>query len=200
MQRGMEVCVITRNKQQIVTALALSALTLAAIGCSHALPEARDSRAAGEWRYRLPTAPGPYAGLAFGRGGSSEPAQIAEPVASEQPMLAKLERPAQRKQSAHATRPSQTLAKNDMAEKAEQPTQQAAVLDAARVTAPEAPTTVASATPADASADASADQRYAEREAKSQKLQDYRGGDAIIISASALVIILLIVVLVLLLR
>jgi hypothetical protein len=45
-----------------------------------------------------------------------------------------------------------------------------------------------------------AERRYGEREAATKKLQDFRGGDAIVISAGALVIVLLIVILVLLLR
>jgi hypothetical protein len=193
MERGMEVCVITRNKQDIVNIIALSALTFAAVGCTHALPEARHGQAAGEWTARLPTAPGPYAGLAFGKGGSSEPAEVKQDVAA-QPMLAKLERPAQHKQAARVIRHDAVAATEPVIEQPSAP-QEATALNAERVTTPDT-NVVASAEPAATSAE----ERYSDREAQSQKLQQYRGGDAIIISASALVIVLLIVVLILLLR
>lgn len=189
----MEVCVITRNKQDIVNIIALSVLTFAAVGCTHALPDARHGQAAGEWTSRLPTAPGPYAGLAFGKGGSSEPAEVKQDAAA-QPMLAKLERPAQRKQAARVIRHDAVPATETVATQPSAP-QEATALNAERVSAPDS-NVVASAAPASASAE----DRYADRETKSQKLQQFRGGDAIIISASALVIVLLIVVLILLLR
>jgi cobalamin biosynthesis Mg chelatase CobN len=48
-------------------------------------------------------------------------------------------------------------------------------------------------------ADTSAEQRYGEREAQSRKLENYRGGDVLVIGVSTLVVVLLVVLLIVLL-
>jgi hypothetical protein len=50
-----------------------------------------------------------------------------------------------------------------------------------------------------ASSEVSPDQRYGQRQAESKKLEQYRGGDAIVIGAGTLVVILLVVILLILL-
>jgi hypothetical protein len=175
-----------QRSQYVLKTIALGFLVSAAIGCAANVPEARDARAAGVWEARLPTTPSTFGKLAYGSGGSSEPARIVE--ADAQPMLATAAPVT--KHVRRASHPEKTPVAPAMAAKSDEPES----LPAAKVTAPEAPVMLASNT------DGAAQSRYAEREAATPKLQEYRGGDAIIISASALVIVLLIVVLILLLR
>lgn len=173
-----------QRSQYVLKTIALGFLVSAAIGCAANVPEARDARAAGVWEARLPTTPSTFGKLAYGSGGSSEPARIVE--ADAQPMLATAAPVT--KHVRRASHPEKTPVAPAMTAKSDEP------LPAAKLAAPEFPVMLASNT------DGAAQSRYAEREAATPKLQEYRGGDAIIISASALVIVLLIVVLILLLR
>jgi hypothetical protein len=166
--------------------IALGLFAFAAIGCAASVPEPKDGRAAGEWRYRLPATQSPFGKLALGSGGSSEPAVI-EP---EQELLA-----------AQAPAPKRAV-QPQRARKSAEPVAQPEPLAAIPASAPaqsapppqlEEPTQLALN-------DVNPEQRYAQRQSESKQLEQYRGGDAIVISGGVLLVVLLIVILVLLLR
>jgi hypothetical protein len=174
---------------------------VAAVGCAGEIPKPVHGRAAGQWTFRLPKTQSPYASLGFGRGGSSQPA-AAEPsalepratVASAAP-LARVEPLAPHRTTRPKRSPSVALATPaPAAEPAPAPAAPAAETEGpARTAQPvELALNAAPTTPEE-------ERGYAQRERQAQKQRDFRGGDAIVISASALVIILLIVILVLLL-
>lgn len=172
---------MTQRSRYHVHQFALGLITLAAIGCGANLPEPRDSRAAGEWQARLPSTQSPFGELAYGRGGNS-----ARTADDDQPLMAAQPLP--------KARPVKHVAPKRA------PEQQAA-LALAMPELPAASEPAPAAAPVQlAQADLGAEQRYATREAQSEKLDQYRGGDAIVISAGALVVVLLIVILILLLR
>jgi hypothetical protein len=177
--------------------LVLPALCLAAFGCAGNTASPVDARAAGEWTFRLPETQSPYAGLAIDRGG---------------PAIAQNDHAKSVLDDSDVTTPSTELAVAPASKSKAQPKARMLVANARaekpsmpEATAPPAttpevkvvePEQLAVQLPATTSNDA---ERYSGREAKSEKQRDYRGGDAIVISASALVIILLVVVLILLL-
>jgi len=176
---------MTQRSGYFVHQIALGLITLAAVGCGANLPEPRDGRAAGEWQARLPSTPSPFGQLAYGRGGSSVRAAEDEAplMASAQPLT--------------KTRNAPT----HVAPKRAQAKAQQAAFALAMPELPAASEPAAEAAPVQlAQADTGAEQRYAQRETQSEKLEQYRGGDAVVISAGALVVVLLIVILILLLR
>jgi hypothetical protein len=187
--------VITRNIQKTSLALVWGTFALAAVGCSHELPATRTGQAAGEWTYHLPATKGPYAQLALGSGGSSEAAKSSDAdVADALASLDRSSRPARKPIAVHEK--SQPMAANEPARAQAAPVLATDTLPSERVTTPAPSQALASVGPAQAEAQ----QRYATRAVKDQKLERYKGGDAIVISAGALIVILLIVVLILLLR
>ena len=179
---------MTQRSEYYVRKFALGLLALAAVGCASNVPRPRDGRAAGEWRFRLPTTQSPYGALAFGRGGSSEPAALRDEqpsLAAAQPVAKHVARPIRAQHSVTALRAV-----------AAQPS--ATPSESAR--APELTTPLREAQPIQLAAnDLTPEQRYAERDAQSQKQEQYRGGDAIVIGAGTLVVVLLIVILLILL-
>lgn len=171
---------MNKQRQYVVKTLMIGMLATAAIGCAANIPQTRDARAAGEWQARLPTTPSTFGKLAYGSGGSSEPSRVVEPES--QPLMATATQTKKLAKSAKLT--------PRVAAKPAQPEP----LPAAKVAPVEPPVLLAS------NAEPDPQQRYAERENKAQKLQEYRGGDAVVISGSVLLIVLLVVILVLLLR
>jgi hypothetical protein len=169
-------------KSIIVTSM-LGMLVTAAVGCAANIPDTRDARAAGYWQARLPTTPSTFGKLAYGSGGSAEPARVSEPAS--QPLMATATPAVVKHEQRHVRRPV-VSAPTAVATQTELPV--------AKTKPAEPPVMLAS------KAEPNAERRYGEREAATKKLQDFRGGDAIVISAGALVIVLLIVILVLLLR
>ena len=165
--------------RRLIEILALGLWTTAAIGCVNNLPETRHGQAAGEWTVRLPSTQGTFAKMAMGTGGNAEPAAVSDT----QPLLA-VKRPAPKK---HVKQVNTPVAAPVVVAS----TQPAAPAEMAKPVA--TPTLLASNEP-------SAEQRYAQRETQSKKLEDFRGGDAIVISGGVLLVVLLIVILVLLLR
>jgi hypothetical protein len=171
-----------------VIALAVSS---AAVGCAEAVTQPRDARAAGEWRFHLPTTPSPIDELAYGVPGGSGSAipntddELLELAVAPKPQ------PVQHAMRAHKAAPAKPAPQPQLAANPAP----APALDAARVVETK-PELVAQNAPAAQQAE----QRYAQRAQSSQQLEKFRGGDAIIISAGALVIILLFVILILLLR
>jgi len=170
----------------------LSVIAIAAAGCAGQTPAAHDARAAGEWTFRLPETGSPYAGLAISDRGYHQNGLTAvdDALATS---AAKVEAPAQKPRP--VTQSHTVVAKTTVAKPEPQP--------AAAPAAPTAPVAVttqpeqlALATPA---TDARDESRYSQREQQSQKQRDFRGGDAIVITASTLVVILLVVILILLL-
>jgi hypothetical protein len=171
-----------------------SMMSLVAAGCATGSTETRHGLGAGEWTARLPTSSSPIQQLAYGRGGSSQPDALADldsasPDAVLAPSLTEVA-VVKAKRAAPRTQRS-AYAQTEVAKAT--PEKTAAELPADRVVAaqPEQQLAVNDATP---------DARYAERESQAQDQQQFRGGDAIIITAGALVVILLIVLLILLLR
>jgi hypothetical protein len=173
---------------------ALSMLAVAAVGCAGQTPAAHDARAAGQWTFRLPETRSPYAGLAIANPGQSNALGLVDDAlettpASQTPVAPKARPVAQ---------PRTVLAKNTQ-QPAPAPVSQpaAATPPSVPAAAPTQPEQLALNTPP--APDAREEMRYSQREQQSQKQRDFRGGDAIVISASALVIVLLIVILILLL-
>lgn len=172
---------------------ALSVMAVAAIGCAGQTPAVHDARAAGEWTFRLPETQSPYAGLAIANPGQPSALGMVDD-ALETPATAS-EAPATPK-ARPVAQPRTVLAKNtQQPAPVTQPTP--ATPPSLPAAAPTQPEQLALNTPA--VPDAREEMRYSQREQQSQKQRDFRGGDAIVISASALVIILLIVILILLL-
>ena len=165
-----------------------SVIALAAVGCASQTPTPRDARAAGEWTFRLPETRSPYASLAIAHG-TGDPGALAmvddalgeTPVAKADPAKPRVKR----------TVVAQTEPKADAAAAAKSAPQPVAAM-ATPVQAQPLALHVPPTAPSD-------EQRYLQREQQSQKQRDFRGGDAIVISASALVIILLVVILILVL-
>jgi hypothetical protein len=193
--------VITRNIPKTSLALVWGTLAFAAIGCSHELPATRTGQAAGEWTYHLPATKGPYAQLALGSGGSSEAAKTSDDDVAN--ALASLDRSSAAASKPRAVQPAKSQlmaaaqpAQAQPAQAQPAPAAEGASLPSERVTTHEPTQALASLSPTATETQ----QRYAAREAKAQKLESYKGGDAIVISAGALIVILLIVVLILLLR
>jgi len=182
--RATEAVVIKQRSQSIIVTSVLGMLVTAAVGCAANIPDTRDARAAGYWQARLPTTPSTFGKLAYGSGGSSEPARVSEPAS--QPLMATAT-PAvkhERKRPVLAT-PAPTLVATQT---------ESQQFPVAKTKPAEPPVMLASNT------EPNAEQRYGEREAATKKLQDFRGGDAVVITGGALLVVLLIVILVLLLR
>lgn len=167
-------------------------IAIAAVGCAGQTPATHDARAAGEWTFRLPETSSPYAGLAIANPGRPTAALNAVDEA-----LAKTEVAATPK-ALPVTQPRTVIAENTTQPAAPAPQPTAATTPpTAPAVAPAQPEQLALNTPP--VPDAREEMRYSQRERQSQKQSNFRGGDAIVISASALVIILLIVILILLL-
>jgi hypothetical protein len=178
--------VITKRHQHSIQ-FVLGLLVTAAVGCAGNIPDTRQARAAGEWRFRLPTTQSAVGGLAYGRGGSSEPAVSAP---DSQPLMA----------SANASKTTVHVAHVRRTNAAPVAAPTPALTDPASTSQPNAAPIAASEPVQVAQADTNPEQRYGERETASKKLETFRGGDAIVIGAGTLVVVLLIVILVLLLR
>jgi hypothetical protein len=179
------------QRSRHIQILALGFFVTAAIGCAANLPETRQGRAAGEWQFHLPATRSSIGGLAFGSGGGSVPAdRAAAHEQPDQPLIAAAvpAKSTPRVQRARHVSPPPLLPEAAPVDTHDSPEPPAA----APTTAP-APVQLAQAEP-------SPEQRYREREAITPKLEQFRGGDAIVISVSALLIVLLIVILILLLR
>ncbi|MET0384692.1 MAG: hypothetical protein ABW321_01975 [Polyangiales bacterium] len=184
------------GSQQKLRHITLGFFLTAAAGCAGQIPETQHGRAAGEWQVHLPSSDSAVHGLAYGRGGSSTPA---EPV-----VLASLDDVLR----ADPQVASERAAKRSVRHKAPAaptgapvaPTQESAPAKPISAPPPAAKQPIQLAM-ADTSmtADTSAEARYAERETQSRQQEQFRGGDAIVIGAGTLVVILLIVLLVLLL-
>jgi hypothetical protein len=169
---------------------ALSVIAIAAAGCAGQTPAAHDARAAGEWTFRLPETGSPYAGLAISDRGYQQNGLNLVDDALATP-AAKAEAPAPKPRPVM----QRSVAKTTAAKPEPQPAA-APAAPATPVAVSTQPEQLALATPATTAGDES---RYSQREQQAQKQRDFRGGDAIVISASALVIILLVVILILLL-
>jgi hypothetical protein len=150
---------------------------------------------AGEWQARLPTSRSPIDELAYGRGGSGTPAQLGsdELAALASPAPDDVLQPAAAAKVVAVHKPAARRPQLAAA-KVEQP------VSAAPEPAPAPIVTESPAAPLLASNDVGVEQRYAQRDQQASDQKQFRGGDAIVITAGALVVILLIVILILLLR
>jgi hypothetical protein len=193
---------ILGNRLWVVSVFSAS-LSLLGFGCATGGSEVRHGIGAGQWEARLPTTRSPIQSMAYGRGGSSEPAADL----GLDDALAALDRSALER-SAAATQPLAAPRVQNRVAARKAPREQPA---AATLTAPvekaaePAPTSaeLASRVQVDeplALAQNTADNRYAEREAQAKEQQKFAGGDAIVITSGAILLVLLIVLLVLLLR
>ena len=168
-----------------------AALSLFGLGCATGSDQVRHGIGAGYWEANIPSLPSrqsPIEAMAFGRGGSSEPATDMGVDAALAALDSRSLQPAAAASNAKlvaARKPAPVQTKSDQV--AAQP-EQATV--ASNVTV-EQPVLLAANTQ---------ESRYASREAQSQDQQKFAGGDAIVITSGAIVLVLLIVLLVLLLR
>jgi len=169
---------------------ALSAsLSLLGFGCATGSDQLRHGTGAGYWEASIPSLPSrqsPIEAMAFGRGGSSEPATDMGVDAA----LAALD--------SRNLQPQATNAKLVAARKVA-PVQYKSEQVAAQPEQAAAPSNVTVDQPVLLAANTQ-ESRYAAREAQSQEQQKFAGGDAIVITSGAIVLVLLIVLLVLLLR
>jgi hypothetical protein len=184
-----EAFVITQRSRQI-RLLTLGFFVTAAVGCAANLPETRQGRAAGQWQFHLPETRSSIGALAFGKGGSAVPAGRAVAEQPDQPLMAAA---VPVKSAAHVQRVRHAAPAPVVPEAAPKATDESEQPPAVAPTTAPAPVQLAQA-------EATPEQRYRERETTTPKLEQFRGGDAIVISVSALLIVLLIVILILLLR
>lgn len=183
------------NYRLLVSGLLSASLSLIGFGCATGSGEVRHGVGAGYWEGRVVTLPSrqsPIEAMAFGRGGSSQPASDL----GVDDALAALDRAAV----------AQPIAARSAKVVAERKTAQPVQLAAAPA-APPSEQTQAPAAESRAQVDApvllaanTQESRYAAREAQSDEQKKFAGGDAIVITSGAIVLVLLIVLLVLLLR
>jgi hypothetical protein len=166
-------------------------VSTAAVGCATTNTK-HHGLGAGQWEARLPTTASPIDELAYGKGGSSEPADSSLDGLDDPNAVLALATPAPLAKLAPHKAQHRVLPKAKLA-LASQP---AAAATPEPVAAP-APQPMAAQPVLLAQNDSAS--RYAAREQRAQKQQDFRGGDAIVITAGTLVVILLIVILILLL-
>lgn len=179
------------NYRLWVTGVLGAMLSLLGFGCATGSGEVRHGVGAGYWEGRVVTLPhrqSPIEAMAFGRGGSSEPASDL----GVDDALAALDSVAIQPDAKRTTAPRSAKL---MAAKTAEPVQvaQAAVTEQPAVESPapvEQPVQLAANTQ---------ESRYASREAVSENQQKFAAGDAIVITSGAVVLVLLIVLLVLLL-
>lgn len=166
-----------------------ASLSLFGLGCATGSDQLRHGTGAGYWETSIPSLPSrqsPIEAMAFGRGGSSEPASDMGVDAA----LAALDSRSLQPQAANAKLVAARKAapiENAREQVADQPVQATAENNVAV----DQPVLLAENTQ---------ESRYASREAQSQDQQKFAGGDAIVITSGAIVLVLLIVLLVLLLR
>jgi hypothetical protein len=162
-------------------------MTVLAAGCATAGETSHHGLGVGQWEARLPTTESPVHELAMGRNGSSlrDDKALASLDDVLQPSAASksMERPkALRRQAAAPVVATATPMAQPMAAQ------------------PMAAQTIAVAPSVELLASNDVEARYAERETQSKQVEQFRGGDVVVISASALVLVLLIVLLIILLR
>ena len=180
------------NYRLWVTGVLGAMLSLVGFGCATGSGEIRHGVGAGYWEGRVVTLPhrqSPIEAMAFGRGGSSEPAADL----GLDDALAALDSAAIQADAKPTTAPRSAKL---MAAKTADPVQ-VAQADITEQPAVEAPAPVEQPVQLAANTQES---RYASREAASENQQKFAAGDAIVITSGAVVLVLLIVLLVLLLR
>jgi hypothetical protein len=190
----VEVFVSSLN-YRLWTAGLLGASLSFGLGCATGSGEIRHGVGAGYWEggvVTLPARQSPIQAMAFGRGGSSEPASDL----GIDDALAALDRAAIQAETQPTTAPRS--AKLMAAQKAAEPVQIAQADVTEKATQPAFETPVQADRPV-LLAQNTQEGRYASREAKSEQQQKFAGGDAIVITSGAVVLVLLIVLLVLLL-
>lgn len=177
------------NRLFITPWIALCFLGLSACASSMAGSKLEDPRGLIDLNARMPTGDSPY-GIAYG---APTPAR----VRPDSPNIDEFLKP-----EVVAARPTRVMiAKAEPVKQArvEETAPVAPVAAEAFVVAPEQDPLLAMNEPAaPATGDDSA--RYADREAKSQNLEQFRGGDAIVITSGALLVILLVIIIILLLN
>ncbi|HET8938113.1 MAG TPA: hypothetical protein VFN67_31940 [Polyangiales bacterium] len=171
----------------LVSGLLSASLSLLGFGCATGSGDVRHGAGVGYWEGRVVTMPSrqsPIAAMAFGRGGSSEPASDL----GVDDALAALDRSAVAQPRA-AKLVAETKTAKPVAPPIEQT--QAPAAESRVHLDQQFPVLLAENTQ---------ESRYASREAQSDKQQKFAGGDAIVITSGAIVLVLLIVLLILLLR
>ncbi len=168
-----------------VIAYACAISVLGACGASMPSNPIR-GKAAGEWFTHMPSTPGPFGSMAYGRDGSSEAARVANRSARLDAYL----KPEYRERAHALKSPRVTAPAPMLATKPVAPPRPA--LDE-QVVAHAQPVSVA------APAAVSDTERYARREAVSKKQQDFKAGDVLVIGLGSLLVVVLIVVLLVLL-
>ena len=167
-----------------------ASLGLFGAGCATGSDQLRHGVGAGYWEANIPSLPSrqsPIEAMAFGRGGSSEPASDMGVDAA----LAALDSRSLRDVNTAANAKLVAARKAAPVEKREQVAQQPVSATAESNVTADQPVLLAENTQ---------ESRYASREAQSQDQQKFAGGDAIVITSGAIILVLLVVLLVLLLR
>lgn len=173
----------------LVSGLLSASLSLLGFGCATGSGDVRHSAGVGYWEGRVVTLPhrqSPIEAMAFGRGGSSEPASDL----GVDEALAALDRSAVAQPRA-AQRSAKLVAEAKTAKPVAPPIEQSQAPAAESRVQVDQPVLLAENTQ---------ESRYASREAQSSEQQKFAGGDAIVITSGAIVLVLLIVLLILLLR
>jgi cobalamin biosynthesis Mg chelatase CobN len=163
--------------------LLCSGIISTAGACAGTFADAPHGRAAGEWSVRLPDTHSLIGNLAYGRGGSAEPAvpSAEAPLPTHTPIRPRHVRPARRVVATSAPH-------EEHAPLASPPLM--AAIEPASFSIPQAPVpAVTSETNA----------RYAAREQSSTQQQQFRGGQVLILGLGAIVVVVLVVVLLLVL-
>lgn len=180
------------NTQKVnwwVAVISYACATVALGGCGASMPSKPiHGNAAGLWAVHLPSTPGPFASMAYGREGAGDAAKA---VGKPAQLDAYLKPEYRGRASPRVTAPAPIAAAKT-----------AAPMLVAKTAAYEPPRqVVASAEPVSAAAPAAASdaQRYAQREAMSTKQQEFKAGDVLVISLAGVVVVVLIVVLLILL-
>jgi hypothetical protein len=167
-----------------------ASLGLFGAGCATGSDQLRHGVGAGYWEANIPSLPSRQSAIeamAFGRGGSSEPASDMGVDAA----LAALDSRSLRDVNTATNAKLVAARKAAPVEKREQVAQQPVQATAESNVIADQPLLLAENTQ---------ESRYATREAQSQDQQKFAGGDAIIITSGAIILVLLVVLLILLLR
>jgi hypothetical protein len=187
---------ITQNVYWFVTAIAYACAIVLLGACGASMPSKPvHGEAAGQWFVQLPTAPSPFAAMAYGKDGAGEAAKVArKPPQLDAYLKPEYRGPTHALKAPRVTEPAPMAAVKTSAPMLEAKTGAPEPAREARAVARAEPVTVAPAAPSDV-------ERYARRDATSQTQQNFKAGDVLVISlGSILLVVLIVVLLILLLR
>jgi hypothetical protein len=173
---------ITQNVYWFATAIGYICAVVLLGACGASMPSKPiHGKAAGQWFVQLPTTPSPYASMAYGRDGAGVGAKVAQ----NPPQLDAYLKPEYRGRAYAPKTPRVTAPAPVPAAKtaAPEPVRDAQVVARAEPVSVAAPPAVSDV------------ERYAQRDATSQKQQNFKAGDVLVIGLGGILLIVLIVVL-----